>query len=107
MTATGAPTMKRKVFGFLAAGLLAGPMGANAAIITYDFTTTLGDGYFSYDDTNTTVLPRPPWLSAGGAVYAVTAYVFAGVDYGSSGVIALYDNFVGLVDNLVVGNLGD
>ena len=52
--------MKTKILGLLAVGLLAGPMGANAAIRTYDFTVDGGStgplagvtssGYFSFDE---------------------------------------------------------
>lgn len=102
--------MKRKILGLLAVALLTGPMGANAALITYDFETSVGNGFFSYDDSNATTVGAAPGFSNGGVWYAAIAFVF-GATAASDPLMGVYDNFGGSTDCLVVatasaGNAG-
>ena len=93
--------MKTKILGLLAVGLLAGPMGANAVVITYDFQTSVGNGYFSYDDSNTTTVAAAPNFAGGGVWYAAIAFVF-GATTVSDPLMGVYDNFGGSVDCIAV-----
>ncbi len=95
--------MKTKLLGWLAAGLLATPM-ANATVIVYDFTTTDGAGYFSYDDANTTQVAAPdgfalPWSHW----YDGLSFSYNGSDITPS-LIGVYDNFFNLSDCIIAAS---
>jgi hypothetical protein len=94
--------MKAKILGLVAVGLLTGPMSSDAGVITYDFSTTVGSGHFSYDDSNTTTVPATPGFAPGGVWYAALSFVFGAVSV-SNPVIGNYDNYSGAVDCLTVG----
>jgi len=72
-----------------------------ATIITYDFTSTVGNGSFSFDDSNTTTVPEPPGVLAGATWFAAIDFVFGGVNVAPP-VIGVYDNFGGSSDCLNV-----
>ncbi len=95
--------MKKKFLGWLAAGLLAMPM-ANATVIVYDFTTTNGAGYFSYDDANTTQVTAP----AGFSVPWSHWYDGLGFSYNGSDItpsmIGVYDNFFAVSDCIIAAS---
>src|SRR5437899_2191437 len=73
---------------------------AQATIITYDFTSAVGNGSFSFDDSNTTTVSQPPAVSAGATWYSAIDFVIDGINVASP-VIGVYDN-LGSVDCLSV-----
>lgn len=94
--------MKAKLLGLVAVGL-AFSINASAAVVTYDFVTSVGNGSFSYEDTNTTTVSAPPGFDVGGVWYDALSFVFDGV--GVSGpVIGNYDNYGGFADCLAIAS---
>ena len=93
--------MRTRILGLLAVGLLVGPMAANAVVVTYDFSTSVGNGYFSYDDSNITTVGAPGGFQPGGVWYSALSFVFGGVSPASS-VMGVYDNYLGTSDCLAV-----
>jgi hypothetical protein len=80
--------MKGKIPGLLAVGLLAGPMAANSAIVTYDFTVDGGfsgplkdipsSGYFSFDDT---IFPGSASIVNGSNLLSDLSFTWNGISY--------------------------
>lgn len=87
----------------LATALCLAAGAAQSAVITYAFTTSLGTGFFSYDDSNTVQVPNPSMGLAGGwAYYKALRFQFEGVD-GPDPLIAIFNDFFGPgLDVLVV-----
>jgi hypothetical protein len=83
----------------LATALALSTGSAQSAVITYAFTTSLGNGFFSYDDNNTVQVARPSLVASGGAYYAAAQFRFKGVDYANP-LIALFNDSFG--DDLLV-----
>lgn len=97
--------MRINLLAWLAAALLAAPM-AQATTVTYDFTTTGGNGFFSYDDANTTTVARPSGFFAGGDVwYDGLSFSFEGSAITPS-VIGVYNNLFGATDCVIVAGVG-
>lgn len=84
----------------LALALAAAAASTQAEIIRYDFTTTLGSGSISFDDSNTVQLPRPTNIVGGGGYYAAQSMRFNGVDFANP-LIAIFNNLGNSVDGVL------
>jgi len=91
--------MNAKLVGVFVLGLLAAPV-TQATIITYDFTSTIGNGSFSFDDSNSTTVAQPSGVAGGATWYSAISFVIAGVNVASPDV-GVYDN-IGTLDCLSV-----
>jgi hypothetical protein len=69
---------------------------ASANVITYNFTSTVGNGSFSFDDSNTTTVPAPGGGVVAGAVwYDAVSFVFGG--------FAQFGPVIGVYDDVAIG----
>ena len=74
---------------------------ASATVITYDFTSTVGNGSFSYEDSNTTTVSAPLGVQPGAVWYDALSFVFGGAALVDP-VVGNYDNFLASFDCIAV-----